>query len=143
MLDALLPLLAGVVPLTSFVLDGPFGNHNAVQMARQSKLHLIAKLRCDAALYFPSAGPSAGRGPRRKYGRTVDYANLPEPYLTETPVDGHIETRLSQAHLLHKEFVHPLKVVIIVKTNRRTQAQAHVLLFSSALTLAYASLVDY
>jgi len=30
-----------------------------------------------------------------------------------------------------------LNVVIIVKTNLRTQAQAHVILFSSDLTLAY------
>jgi hypothetical protein len=143
MLDALLTLIAGVVPLTYFVLDGHFGNHNAVQMARQSHLHLIAKLRCAAALSFPYAGPYAGRGPRRKYGHKVDYANLPEQYRKETTVEGHIETRLYQAQLLHKEFVHPLHVVIIVKTNLRTQAQAHVLLFSSDLTLAYASLVDY
>ncbi len=143
MLDALLTLIAGVVPLTYFVLDGHFGNHNAVQMARQSNLHLISKLRCDAALYFPYAGPYAGRGPRRKYGRKVDYTNMPEQYLKETTVEGHIETRLYQAQLLHKEFVHPLNVVIIVKTNLRTQAQAHVLLFSSDLTLAYASLIDY
>jgi hypothetical protein len=129
--------------LTYFVLDGHFGNHNAVQMARQSNLHLISKLRCDAALYFPYTGPYAGRGPRRKYGRKVDYANMPEQYLKETTVEGHIETRLYQAQLLHKEFVHPLNVVIIVKTNLRTQAQAHVLLFSSDLTLAYASLIDY
>src|SRR2546428_5437198 len=143
MLNALLTLIAGVVPLTYFVLDGHFGNHNAVQMARQSNLHLISKLRCDAALYFPYAGPYAGRGARRKYGRKVDYANMPAQYLKETTVEGHIETRLYQAQLLHKEFVHPLNVVIIVKTNLRTQAQAHVLLFSSDLTLAYASLVDY
>jgi hypothetical protein len=29
-------------------------------------LHLISKLRCDAALYFPYTGPYAGRGPHRK-----------------------------------------------------------------------------
>src|SRR2546426_666455 len=142
-LDALLTLIAGVVSLTYLVLDGHFGNHNALQMARQSNLHLISKLRCDAALYFPYTGPYAGRGPRRKYGRKVDYDHIPEPYLKETTVEGHIQTRLYQAHLLHKEFAHPLNVVIIVKTNLRTQAQAHVILFSSDLTLAYAVLVDY
>ena len=52
-LDALLTLVAGYSPLTSLVLDGHFGNHNALQMARQGTLHLISKLRCDAALYFP------------------------------------------------------------------------------------------
>jgi putative transposase len=66
MLGALLPLIAGVVSLTYVVLDGHFGNHNALQMAQQSNLHLISKLRCDAALYFPYVGPYAGRGPHRK-----------------------------------------------------------------------------
>jgi len=143
MLDALLKLVAGVVALTYLVLDGHFGNHNALQMARQSNLHLISKLRGDAALYFPYCGPYAGRGPRRKYGDKVQYDNLPEQYLKETTVEGHIQTRLFQAQLLHKEFAQPLNVVIIAKTNLRTQARAHVLLFSSDLDLAYAPLVDY
>src|SRR5215475_12126542 len=38
-LDALLHLIAGVIPLTCLLLDGHFGNHNALQMARQSQLH--------------------------------------------------------------------------------------------------------
>src|SRR2546421_6106186 len=142
-LDALLQLIAGLIPLTYLVLDGHFGNHNALQMARQSHLHLISKLRCDAALYFPYTGPYAGRGPRRKYGRKVDYDHIPEPYLKETTVEGHIQTCLYQTHLLHKEFAQPLNVVIMAKTNLRTQARAHVLLFSSDLELAYAFLVDY
>jgi len=143
MLGALLHLIAGVVSLTYVVLDGHFGNHNALQMARQSNLHLISKLRCDAALYFPYTGPYAGRGPHRKYGDKVHYDNIPMQYLKETSVEGHIETRLYQAQLLHKEFTQPLNVVIIAKTNLRTQAHAHVVLFSSDLALAYASLVDY
>jgi len=143
MLDALLHLIAGVVSLRYLVLDGHFGNHNALQMAQQSNLHLISKLRCDAALSLPYVGPYAGRGPRRKYGDKVDYDNLPEQYCKETTVEGHIQTRLYQMQLLHKEFVQPLNVVIIAKTNLRTQARAHVVLFSSDLDLAYAPLVDY
>ena len=143
MLDALLTLIAGLIPLTYVVLDGHFGNHNALHMARQSHLHLISKLRHDAALYLPYTGPYAGRGPRRKYGRKVDADNMPEKYLQEITVDGHIQTRLSQAQLLHKEFAQPLNVVILAKTNLRTQAQAHVILFSSDLELPYAHLVDY
>ncbi len=142
MLEAMLHLLAKVLPVTSLVLDGHFGNHNALYMARQGHLHLIAKLRCDAALYFPYTGPYAGRGPHRKYGRKVDYDNIPVQYLKETTVEGHIQTRLYQAHLLHKEFAQPLHVVVIAKTNLHTQARAHVLLFSSDLELAYAQLVD-
>ena len=142
-LDALLHLIAGVISLTYLVLDGHFGNHNALQMAQQKNLHLISKLRCDAALYFPYTGPYAGRGPRRKYGRKIDYDHLPGGYLKETTVEGHIETRVYQLQLLNKEFAQPLNVVIIAKTNLRTQAHAHVILFSSDLALAYASLVDY
>jgi len=142
-LDALLQLIAGVIPLTYVVLDGHFGNHHAVQMARQSQLHLISKLRYDAALYVPYTGPYAGRGPHRKYGAKVDYDALPTQYLKETTVEGPMQTCLYQMHLLHKEFTQPLNVVIIAKTNLRTQACAHVVLFSSDLDLAYTLLIDY
>ena len=54
-----------------------------------------------------------------------------------------MQTCVYQMHLIHKEFTQPLNVVIIVKTNLRTQARAHVVLFSSDLALAYAPLVDY
>lgn len=143
MIAALLALIARVVPLTYLVLDGHFGNHNALHMVRQNNLHLISKLRCDAALYFPYTGPYAGRGPHRKYGHKIDYANLPRHYLKETTMEGHIQTRLYQAPLLHKEFAQPLNVVLIAKTNLRTQARAHVILFSSDVALAYGLLVDY
>ena len=142
-LDALLHLIAGVIPLTYLVLDGHFGNSNALEMARQSHLQLISKLRYDAALYVPYTGPYAGRGPHRKYGAKVDYDHLPMQYLKETTVEGYIQTCIYQAQLLHKEFLQPLNVVIIAKTNLRTQARAHVVLFSSDLDLAYAPLVDY
>src|SRR5262252_3764249 len=143
MIATLLHLIARVVPLTYLVLDGHFGNHNALYMARQANLHLISKLRCDAALYFPYTGPYAGRGPHRKYGNKVDYDALPVEDLKETMVEGHMQTCLYQMHLLHKEFTQPLNVVILVKTNLRTQARAHVVLFSSDVALAYALLVDY
>jgi putative transposase len=143
MLGALLKLIAGFIPLTYLVLDGHFGNHNALHMAQQRNLHLISKLRCDAALYLPYAGPYAGRGPYRKYGRKVDYGHMPAQYLKETTMEGPIQTCFYQARLLHKEFAQPLNVVIITKTHVHTQAQAHVILFSSDLELAYAPLVDY
>ena len=113
MIDALLHLIAASLSLTYVVLDGHFGNHHALAMARQCHLHLISKLRADSALYWPSTGPYAGRGPRRKYGRKVHYDDLPVQYLQETTVEGHIQTRLYQTQLLHKEFAQPLNVVII------------------------------
>ena len=143
MLTALLQVMATILSVTYLVLDGHFGNHNALHMARQCGVHLISKLRCDAALYFPYAGPYGGRGPRRKYGAKVDYDALPVQHLKETTVKGHIQTCTYQMRLLQKEFPQPLNVVIIVKTNLRTHAHAHVVLFSSDLDLAYALLVDY
>ena len=143
MLDALLTLVAGYIPLTYVVLDGHFGNHNALQMARQSHLHLISKLRYDAALYFPYTGPYAGRGPHRKYGGKVAYPTIPAQYLKETTVEGHIQTRLYQAQLLHKEFAQALNVVIIVKVNLQTHTWGHVILFSSDQELSYDTLRDY
>src|SRR5215467_6197864 len=142
-LDALLHLIAGVISLTYLVLDGHFGNHNALQMARQCGMHFISKLRCDAALYFPYTGPYAWRGPHRKYGPKIDYDHLPAPSLKETTLEGPTQTDVYQAQLLHKEFPQPLNVVIIAKTNLSTHARAHVVLFSSDLDLAYAPLIDY
>ena len=73
----------------------------------------------------------------------MDYDHLQVHSLKETTVEGHSETRLYQMQVLHKEFAQPLNVLIIAKTNLRTQARAHVVLFSSDLALAYAPLVDY
>jgi putative transposase len=143
MLQALLHKLTGWLSVTYVALDGHFGNNNALQMVRQCQLHLISKLRSDSALYFRYTGPQAKRGPRRKYGDRVDYRHVPALYLQETTVVDGIETHTYQATLLHTEFAQALNVVIIVKTNLQTQAWAHVVLFSSDLTLAWDKLVAY
>jgi hypothetical protein len=143
MLGALWPWIAGLVSLTSLVLDGHCGHHNALQRARQPRLPLLSKLRGEAALSCPSTGPYAGRGPRRKYGDKVDDAAIPLPDLKETTVEGQVKTCVSQLPLRHTECPQPLNVVSIVKMNLRPQARAHVVLFRSDLALAYAPLVDY
>jgi len=58
-------------------------------------------------------------------------------------VEGHSQTRLYQAQLLHKEVPQALHVVSIVKTNRHTQAAAPVILFSRDRALPYDTLRDY
>lgn len=111
-------------------------------MARQGHLPVMSKLRCDAALYCPDRGPYAGRGPHRTYGHQVDDDNIPGQFLKETTVEGHIQTRLYQAELLHKELTPPLNVVIIANTHLQTQARVHVMLFRRDLELASAPRVD-
>ena len=82
-LSRLLSLLAGWLPLIYLVLDGHFGNHNALAMVRQSQLHLISKLCCDAALCFPYAAVPPPQRSRRKYGAKVQYHHLPEACLQQ------------------------------------------------------------
>ncbi len=126
-----------------FVFDGEFGHNDAMQMVRQVGLHLISKLRHNSALYFPYDGPSLGRGPRRKYGQKLDYHNIPSEYLKSTLIDKDIKTQIYQMCLWHKKFVDLLNIVVIVKTNLKTNKTAHVVLFSSDLSLCYEQLIDY
>ena len=143
MLQALLTLIGLDLSLVYCVLDGAFGNNYALQMIRQCSLHLISKLRSDAALYFPYEERQNKYGPRKKYGQKLDYHHLPQRYLKATARDKDLQTNIYQMVVWHKRFADPLNGVIIVKTNLKTQAQAHVVLFSSDLMLAYDQLIDY
>jgi putative transposase len=135
--EAVLTRVAGYSPLTSLVLDGHVGTHNALQMARPGHWHLLSTRRGDAALYFPSTGPDAGRGPHRPYGRKLEDHNIPAPCRKETTVEGHIQPCWSQAPLLHKECAHALNGGIIVKPHRPTHTRGPVILFSSDQEIPY------
>lgn len=139
---ALLTRIAGLLPLTYLVLDGHFGNAAALQMALECKLHLISKLRSDSALYLPYDGPYAGRGPKRIYGDKLNPRAIPERFLCKRAVEKGIETRIYQLQARHKSVAQLLNIVMIVKTNLKTQAQAHVILFSSDVALTFDKLID-
>ncbi|BCL35318.1 hypothetical protein NSMS1_62450 (plasmid) [Nostoc sp. MS1] len=143
MIKSLFKLLAKFIPLTYLVLDGHFGNNNALQMARQVNLHIISKLRSDSALYIPYQHPDPNSRSRRKYGDKIDYNNIPKKYLCQSTVDDDIQTDVYQVTLLHKEFAQSLNVVILVKTNLKTHARSHVILFSSDLKLSSEKIIDY
>jgi hypothetical protein len=140
-------LLQRINPLCAIrylVVDGHFGNNNVTQMVRQFlALHIVSKLRHDAALYFCYTGAQKARGAKKRYGAKVDYNQLPAQYLVRTTVQAGIRTDIYQATMLHKSFADPLNIVILLKTNLTTQQRAHVVLFSSDLTLAYDKLIDY
>jgi len=143
MIKKQLAMLKNLVTVRHIALDGHFGNNNALQMVSQCGLHLISKLRCDSALYFVYDGPQKCTGPRKKYGKRIDYRNILEKYLVEKSTEGDIETRIYQAQMLHRDFAQHLNVVIITKTNLKTGAFANVNLFSSDLTLSYEKIIDY
>jgi len=143
MIQKLLPLILDILPMEHLVMDGKFGNNNALQMVRQCGLHLTSKLRSDSALHFRYDGPYAGCGAPRKYGDKINYAQIPDQYLQATQTEKGIRTDIYQAQMLHTEFAQPLNVVIIVKTNLKTGVWGHVILFSSDLTLDYARIIDF
>jgi len=143
MIQEVLKTIANHIQLTYLVLDGHFGNYPALQMVRQCGLHLISKLRSDAALFFPYTGPAPRRGRRRRLGERLDYHHIPEHYLKKTEVEKNIETRIYQLQLLNREFSMPLNVVVIIKTNLETKAWAHVVLFASDLDLSYDKMIDF
>jgi putative transposase len=143
MLQALLRLIGDFISLKYLVLDGHFGNYPAAWMVLQSRLQLISKLRHDAGLYLPYAGPKPKRGPYPKYGPKIDYDNLPAEHLKQSTIAEDIQTDIYQAKMWNKEFAIPLNVVIIHKTNLKTLAVAHVVLFSTDLELPFDKLIDY
>jgi putative transposase len=143
MINSLFKLLANFIPLTYLVLDGHFGNNNALQMAHQVNLHIISKLRHDSALYFPYQHPESESRCRRKYGEKLDYRNIPDKYLCQSGIDDEVQTDIYQATLLHKEFAQAVNVVILVKTNLKTNACSHVILFSSDLELSFDKIIYY
>ncbi len=143
MLKKQLEALQNLVTVHYLALDGHFGNNHALQMVLQCGLHLISKLRHDAALYFIYDGEQKRKGPRKKYGQKIDFRNIPERYLVETNTQGHLQTRIYRAIMLHRGFAQALNVVIITKTNLKTGAFASVNLFSSDLELSYDKIIDF
>jgi putative transposase len=143
LIGQVLSLLGQSLKVRYWVFDGALGHNQAVQMTRRLGLALISKLRHNSALYLPYEGPYGGKGRRRKYGSRLDYRQLPEAYRKTTSVEGPLCTDIYQMTVWHKKFPDPLNVVVLVKTNQRTGARAHVVLFSSDLELDYDRLIDY
>jgi putative transposase len=124
-------------------MDGHFGNYSSVWMVRQEKLHLISKLRSDAALKTAFVGEHSGPGAKPKYGAKIDVHNLDIQYWQEASFQDGLRTDIYQGQFCNTEFAFPLNVVIILKTNPVTKTQDHVVLFSTDLDLAYDKIIKY
>ena len=142
-LEAFLAMGKGMLSLSYLVLDGHFGNYPSAWMVVHAGLHLVSKLRYDAALSEPFAGKYRGRGPHPKYGGKVDVHKMKKKFLKSDTQEKGIRTQIYQATLLNKEFAFPLNVVIVLKTTLSTKTQAHLILFSTDLALSYEKIIDY
>jgi len=142
-LQAFLAILKSIVTVRYIVLDGHFGNYPSAWMVLQTGLQLVSKFRFDAALYEPFTGKYRGHGPHPKYGDKVDVRKMKKRYLKADETEAGIRTQIYQATLLNHEFVSPINVAVILKTNLSTKKQAHVILFSTDLDLPYEKLYEY
>ena len=140
---SLLELIGGTLSLKYVVLDGHFGNYPSAFMVRQAQLHLISKLRTDAALYLAFVGEHPGPGAKPKYGAKINVQQMEAHYLKATSTVDQLRTDVYQGQFYNKECAFALNVVIIVKTNLKPHAQAHVILFSTDLDLAYDKIIQF
>ncbi len=143
LLAGLLKLVRVFIKVKYLALDGHFGHHQAVLMARENDLHLISKMRKDAALYEKYEGEYGGRGAKKKYGTRLRFDLMPLKYLKKSERVGEIITNYYQGVFLHKDFGQAINVVIIKKLNLKTQKAGHAILFSSDAELGWEKLIDY
>ena len=138
-------IMTRIMPLKvkHIVLDGHFGNYPATYAVRETGLHIISKLRHDAALYLPYAGPKPRRGPTPRYGQKLNYDQLPAEKLCHSVNDGEYRVDTYQMTVFHKSFPDALNVVVVVKTHLKTGKRGHVVLFSTDLALTADQIVDY
>jgi len=142
-LKSLLATIGKIISLKYVVLDGHFGNYPSAFMVKGENLDLISKLRADAAFYEVFEGEQSGPGRPKKYGKKQDVRKMDKKYLKSTSIQDNLRTDIYQGTFYNKEFAFALNVVIILKTNLLTNAQAHVILFSTDLKLDYEKLIKF
>ena len=91
--------------------------HLACQMVRQLDLHLISKLRADAALYQQPTALQKQLHPRLKYGDRIAMADLPAEWRRSSQTENGYLTQVYQGRCLHKQFGRLLNVVILQRTH--------------------------
>ena len=131
------------VEIKYLVLDGHYGHPQAVRLAQENGLELVSKLRCDAALYEKDEGEYAGVGRRRKYGKKLDYEQIPGRYLQKSELDQAVLTNYYAGRFWHRKFKQQLKVVIIEKINLKEGKVGRVILLSSDLELGWEKVIEY
>jgi putative transposase len=124
-------LQIALLKIKHIVLDGKFGNYPSTWMIRHQNLHIISKLRQDAALYLLYAGEAPSRGPKRREGDKLNYQKLPADRLVSSEVEGDYRTDIYQLEAYHRDYPDALNVVVIVKTHITSNKRGHVVLFST------------
>jgi len=131
-----------VLRVKHIVLDGKFGNYPATWAVQQTGLHVISKMRQDAALYFPYDGDKPRRGSTPRYGKKLNYKHLSASCLSKTRYEDNYRIDTYQMALYHKDYPDLLNVVVVVKTHLKTRRHGHIVLFSTDLDLTAEQIID-
>ncbi len=131
------------IKVKHFVGDGHFGINSAVQMVHQTGLFLVSKLQYNSALIYPYEGTQKNKGPKKKYGKKIDYQNIPKKYKVAEKVEKGVKTCTYHLTMLHKLFSQKLNVVIITKTKLKTGKFANVILFTTDLSLPFEKIIKF
>jgi hypothetical protein len=132
-----------LLKIKHIVLDGKFGNYPTTWMIRHQNLHIVSKMRQDAALYLPYEGEAPQRGPKRRQGEKLNYQQLPADTLVSSEVEGDYRTEMYQIEVYHHDYPEALNVVVIVKTHLARNKRGHVVLFSTDSDLSAEKIVRY
>jgi putative transposase len=137
-----------VLKIPYLVLDGFYGNQHYLKYAQTKGLQIISKLKHNAALILPYQGEAKpARGRSKKYDKKLDYAKIPQEARLSLPADH----KLSKPHTkvwalkVYADTMrtHLIQVVIIQKTNPKTQKRGQTILFSNDFHLDPLLLIQY
>jgi len=107
-------------------------------------LFLISKLNRNTALFLPYQGSYSGKGRPCKYGKKLNYQNLPKKYLVDHYWEGDIEHSIYQIKgCWTKRMPTQINVVILISYNPQTEKSTRVLFFSTDLNLDAHKLLKY
>lgn len=147
LLRTVLPLLAAIgLGMRYVAADGAYGNKTCCIITSELGLWLISKLNRNTTLYLPHQGKYGGKGRQKKYGEKLDYQCLPGRYLVKTETDKkeRTQTRTYQVRgAWTKHIPNLLNVVILVKTDLKTQKVGRIVLFSTDLELDAGAIVHF
>lgn len=125
------------------VLDGNFGNYPSTWIVQQTGLHIISKMKRNAALYLPYDGAKPRRGQTPRYGDKLNYSQLPVSARVASRIEDDYQIDTYQLQVYHKDYPNLLTVVVLVKTHLTTGKRGHIVLFSTDLTLTAEQVLDY
>jgi putative transposase len=144
-LKRLLETIGIILSLKYVVLDGHFGNYPSAFMVRRRGLHLISKMRSDAALYPAFDGEYPGSGRPAKYGKKLDVRKLDNDKVPESNFyeSRKLRTEIYQGTVLQQRICLRLECGHHLENQLVHQAQAHVVLFSTDLEQDYEKIIKF